>query len=61
MAKTKSKKGNWIVTMRCVITKEVYITDCTEDEARANPWEHAQDEHEVDQIDWDILSVKAEE
>jgi hypothetical protein len=60
MAKKKEKRGSWIVTMRCVITKEVYLEDCTEEQAGSiDCWDHAVDENEVDQIDWEIQSVKA--
>lgn len=51
-------KGNWIVTMRCVVTKSVYLEGCTEEEASNNPWEFAVDEHEVEQIDWDVMRIE---
>lgn len=55
----KPPKGNWEVRMRATITKLVYCEDCTEEEARNDPFEHATDEHEVDQIDYDVLGVEA--
>ena len=39
MAKAqKEKKSSWVVRMRCVVTKEVVCDDCTEEEAKKNPW-----------------------
>jgi hypothetical protein len=48
---------NWYVKMRCVVMKDVLCVACTEEEARENPWEFAADETEIDQIDWEVLSV----
>jgi hypothetical protein len=47
------------VRMRCKIIKVVTVEGCTEEQARDNPWDYAVDECEVDQEDWDVLSVKA--
>lgn len=47
----------WIVRIECTVLKEVTCTGCTEEEARLNPWKHAQDEIEVDQRDWEVKSV----
>ena len=59
MAKAqKEKKSSWIVRLRCVVTKEVVCDDCTEDQANRNPWEFAGDEREIEQVDWDVLSVE---
>ncbi len=56
--KTKPAKGSWIVRMQCVVTKDVYCENCTEEQARSNPFDYASDEREVDQIDWEIRSVQ---
>lgn len=56
---TGEQKGTWIVRMRCVVTKDVTVERCTEAQARSAPWEHATDEREVDQIDWEVQSVTA--
>jgi hypothetical protein len=56
---TKRKdKGSWLVTMRCTVTKEVVCENCTEEEARANPWDHAISEEEMGQEDWEVKDVK---
>lgn len=57
----KPKKGSWIVRMKCVVTKEVVVDNCTESDAESNPWEFAVDETEIEQQDWDVLSVKPNE
>jgi hypothetical protein len=44
--------------MECKVTKEVYCVNCTEEQAKSDPFEHAVDEIEIDQIDYDVLSVK---
>ena len=49
---------NYRVTMRCTVTKWVYCEDCTEDEAREDPWKHAVGEDEIEQADWKILKVE---
>lgn len=50
--------SNWIVRMRCVVIKEVCVDGCSESEAEHNPWNYAHEEIEVDQVDWEVLSVK---
>ena len=52
------KKGSWVVRMRCVVDKEVICDDCTEDQANSDPFEHAVSEEEIDQRDWEVLSVQ---
>lgn len=47
--------------MKCVVTKEVVVDNCTESDAESNPWEFAVDETEIEQQDWDVLSVKPNE
>ena len=54
----KAKKGSWIVRMKCEVDKEVVCNDCTEEQARENPWDYAVDEREVGQTDCKIESVK---
>ena len=54
-----SNKGNWEVIMECVVRKNVYCEDCTEEEAKANPWDHAKEETEMEQVDWEVLKVTA--
>jgi hypothetical protein len=40
------------------VVKEVICEDCTKQEARTNPWDHAVCEEEIEQIDWDVTDVK---
>lgn len=54
----KERKGNWIVTIRATVTKEVCVENCTESEARENPFDHAEDEREIDQVDYKVLGVQ---
>ena len=51
----------FVVRCECVVHKDVYVEDCTEEQARADPWEYAVDEQEVDQWDWKVLSVTPDE
>lgn len=51
---------NYTVRMRCVVTKEVYCVADSEEQVRANPWDYAENEQELEQIDWDVVSVKVE-
>lgn len=56
------KKRSWIVRLRCVVVKEITCEDCTEDQARDDPWEHVDgDELEIEQVDWEVKSVKENE
>lgn len=57
----KPKKGSWIVTMDCKVRKSVVVEDCTEAEALESPWDHAVEENEVDQMDWDVVKVERNE
>lgn len=62
MAKKKPKPiRSWIVRMRCVVIKDVIVTGCSEGEARDNHWEHSEEETEVEQLDWEVLSVEPNE
>jgi hypothetical protein len=54
----KRKKGSWIVTLRATVTKEVVCDDCTEDQAGEDPFGHAVDERELDQIDYEVTDVR---
>lgn len=54
----EAKKGSWIVTMRCVVVKEVVVEDCTEEQAKADPWGYAVDENETHQEDWEVRRVE---
>jgi hypothetical protein len=60
MAKRK-QKGSWVVRVKATVIKDVVVEGCTEDEARENPWEHAIEETEVEQTDWEVRSVEPNE
>jgi hypothetical protein len=51
-------KQNWIVRMKCIVLKDVYVENCTEDQARSSPFEFASEEQEVDMSDWEVKSVE---
>lgn len=57
MAK-KKPKASWEVAMTCTVMKIVICENCTEQQARESPFEHAVDELETGQIDWEVDSVK---
>lgn len=57
----KPPKRSWLVTMRVTLEKEIITDDCTEKEAEDNPWDHAIDEQEKQQIDWQVTSVEPNE
>lgn len=56
-----SKKGNWTVKVKCVVEKELYCQDCTEEEAKSDPFGRSCMETETDQSDWEIIGIKADE
>lgn len=58
VATTKKPKGSWTVRMRCTVTKDVICENCTEEEARTDPFEHAVDEMEIDQRDYEVTDVR---
>ncbi len=53
----KPKKGSWIVKARCVVIKEIVCDDCTEEEARANPYNNFTQESELDTEDCTVLDI----
>lgn len=52
------KKSNWIVTIRAELLKEVYCEECTEEEARRDPFSFSTWEKEVDRMNYDIKKVE---
>jgi len=48
----------FLVMMECKVIKQVTCECETEEEAEENPWDHAVDEVEVEQVDCDVLDVK---
>jgi hypothetical protein len=59
--KTKESKRSWIVTVKAKVKKSIVVTDCTEEEARTDPFKHAISEDEIEQIDWEVLDVEVNE
>lgn len=61
MKKPKEEKKSWIVTMRCVVEKEIVTSECTKAEAEVNPYAFFDSETEVQQLDWDVTCVEPNE
>lgn len=55
---TPASKADWFVWVRCLVTKTLYCPDCTEAEARAQPWDHETEVYDDDQESWEVFSVK---
>lgn len=53
--------SQYSVRMECVIIKIVTCEDCTEEQARTDPFSYSVDEMEADQLDWKVLSVTKED
>lgn len=45
------------VEMVCKVRKLVTVECDSEEIARTDPWEHATDEMEIDQIDWEVVCI----
>ena len=58
MTPIKPKKGSWIVRITATVTKEIVCHNCTEEQARATPYEFCESEDEIDQSDYTVTSVK---
>ncbi len=54
----KEIKKSWVVTMECIIKKEIVTDECTESEARNNTWSHVLSEQEMGMNDWEVLKVE---
>jgi len=52
------KKQSWIVTVRCIIIKEIETDNCTAEEARKNPFDHSVNETELEQQDWYVDNIE---
>jgi hypothetical protein len=53
----KPAKSNWVVRLRCVVTKVVYAENCTEEQAAEDPWAYSVNEDEISQEDWKVLRI----
>lgn len=54
----RPKKKSWIVRLRCVVIKEIVTKPCTEDEAVNAPWDHCEEETELEQVDWEVEGAR---
>lgn len=55
----KPKKGSWIVRIRQTVKKDLVCNNCTEEEARNDPFQYSdQNEQEIDSEDWEVLRVE---
>ena len=52
-----SHKRNWVVTIKEVITREVYCYNCTEEQARKNTWDFTKPRDESPIIESEIADV----
>ena len=48
------------IEMECIVLKTIIVECESKEIARDNPWDHAIDEIETNQVDWEILSVSPE-
>jgi len=53
----KEPTKSYIVSMECVVRKDVITFSCTEDQARNDPWDYVESEIEIDQVDWKVISI----
>ena len=51
-------KKNWSIKVRCVVIKQLHLSECTEEQASNNPWDFVDEELEADQTDWQVLDVE---
>lgn len=54
----QKKNRLWIVRLEYVVCKVVICRNCTEEEARTNPYDHAVSEEEDGSLDYKVLSVE---
>lgn len=57
---SQSEGKQYEVRTRCVIIKLVTCENCTEEQARADPFKYSVDELEIDMENWEVLSVREE-
>lgn len=55
-------KKNWYAKVQCTVIKQVHLSECTEEEAsdENGMWDFADDEVEVEQVDWELLDLEEE-
>jgi hypothetical protein len=52
------EKRDWLVTVRATVIKRLYCPECTEAEAKADPFDFASTEDEDHQEDWEVVAVE---
>jgi hypothetical protein len=55
------RKGRWKVKVRCIVMKELILDNCTIEQANDCPWDFAESEEDLDQEDWEVITVEKEE
>ncbi len=56
--KAKEETGDFVVLMRCVVTKAVCVSGCNKEQAEDDPWKYAGQADELEMTDWRVLSVE---
>ena len=52
------KKKNWLLKIKCEVTKEIYVENCTQEEAIEDPWSHSVDERDLEMPNWEVESIE---
>lgn len=53
-----SEKRNWIVRMTRTVLTDVYVENCTKEQAHMTPFDYAYDEQDREQMDWEVISIE---
>jgi hypothetical protein len=56
--KRKKPIRDWVVMVRCEVTRIVTCRGCTEEQARESPFAYAVDERDLDLIDWEVQKIE---
>lgn len=58
----KKKNGSWIVTVKRTVLTDVCVENCTEEQARKDPWgADVIDETDLEMLDWEVGDVRENE
>ncbi len=57
----KTQKRSWVVEVKCIITKELCLDNCTKEQAFESPYDYCVQEREIDQVDYEVISVEPNE
>lgn len=52
---------SWVVRVRCSVVKELIVTGCSKETASLDPFGFAEQEREIEQSDYEVISVKPNE